>query len=123
MAKTAQEKLDAKREKQYYKKHKKMYRTTPGDVIFNILNYTFFGAFTITCIFPFYYLFINTVSDNDLVKKGLVNFYPKGFNIDNYIALREVGDLGASFIVTISRTLIGTILMVLASAFVGYLVT
>ena len=82
MAKTAQEKLDAKREKQYYKKHKKMYRTTPGDVIFNILNYTFFGAFTITCIFPFYYLFINTVSDNDLVKKGLVNFYPKGFNID-----------------------------------------
>ena len=123
MAKTAQEKLDAKREKQYYKKHKKMYRTTPGDVIFNILNYTFFGAFTITCIFPFYYLFINTVSDKDLVKKGLVNFYPKGFNIDNYIALREVGDLGASFIVTISRTLIGTILMVLASAFVGYLVT
>lgn len=123
MAKTAQEKLDAKREKQYYKKHKKMYRTTPGDVIFNILNYTFFGAFTITCIFPFYYLFINTVSDNDLVKKGLVNFYPKGFNIDNYIALREVGNLGASFIVTISRTLIGTILMVLASAFVGYLVT
>ena len=63
------------------------------------------------------------MSDNDLVKKGLVNFYPKGFNIDNYIALREVGDLGASFIVTISRTLIGTILMVLASAFVGYLVT
>lgn len=123
MAKTAQEKLDAKREKQYYKKHKKMYRTTPGDVIFNILNYTFFGAFTITCIFPFYYLFINTVSDNDLVKKGLINFYPKGFNIDNYIALREVGDLGSSFIVTISRTLIGTILMVLASAFVGYLVT
>lgn len=123
MAKTAQEKLDAKREKQYYKKHKKMYRTTPGDVIFNILNYTFFGAFTITCIFPFYYLFINTVSNNDLVKKGLINFYPKGFNIDNYIALREVGDLGSSFIVTISRTLIGTILMVLASAFVGYLVT
>ena len=34
MAKTAQEKLDAKREKAYYKKHKKMYRTKPGDVIF-----------------------------------------------------------------------------------------
>ena len=35
MAKTAQEKLDAKREKAYYKKHKKMYRTKPGDVVFN----------------------------------------------------------------------------------------
>lgn len=123
MAKTAQEKLDAKREKAYYKKHKKMYRTKPGDVVFNIFNYIFFSAFTLTCIFPFYYLFINTVSDNELVKGGLINFYPKGFNIDNYIALREVGDLGTSFIVTISRTLIGTALMVVASAFVGYIVT
>ena len=100
-----------------------MYRTTPGDVIFNIINYAFFTVFTLSCVFPFYYLFINTVSDNSLVKRGLINFYPKGFNIDNYLALREVGDLGASFIITISRTLIGTILMVLASAFVGYLVT
>lgn len=123
MAKTAQEKLDAKREKAYYKKHKKMYRTKPGDVVFNIFNYIFFSAFTVTCIFPFYYLFINTVSDNELVKRGMINFYPKGFNIDNYIALREVGDLGTSFIVTISRTLIGTALMVVASAFVGYIVT
>lgn len=123
MAKTAQEKLDAKREKAYYKKHKKMYRTKPGDVVFNIFNYIFFSAFTLTCIFPFYYLFINTVSDNELVKSGWINFYPKGFNIDNYIALREVGDLGTSFIVTISRTLIGTALMVVASAFVGYIVT
>ena len=76
MAKTKQEKLDEKKEKQYYKKHKKLYRTTPGDVLFNIINYTFFGLFTLSCIFPFYYLFINTVSDNTLVKRGLINFYP-----------------------------------------------
>lgn len=123
MAKTAQEKLDAKREKEYYKKHKKMYRTKPGDVVFAICNYLFFSIFTFSCIFPFYYLFINTVSNNELVRRGVVNFYPRGFNIDNYIALREVGDLGTAFLVTISRTILGTALMVLASAFVGYLVT
>lgn len=100
-----------------------MYRTTPGDVIFNIINYTVFALFTITCVFPFYYLFINTISDQDLVRRGLINFVPRGINFDNYLALRDVGDLGSSFIVTISRTVIGTILMVLASAFVGYLVT
>ncbi|RKI41499.1 carbohydrate ABC transporter permease [bacterium D16-51] len=123
MAKTAQEKLDEKKEKEYYKKHKKMYRTTPVDIVFNVFNYLFFTIFTLSCIFPFYYLFINTVSDNELVRKGLVNFYPRGFNIDNYLALREVGDLGTSFLVSLSRTVIGTVLMVLASAFVGYLVT
>ena len=123
MAKTVQEKLDEKKEKEYYKKHKKMYRTTPADTVFNVLNYLFFTIFTLSCIFPFYYLFINTVSDNELVRKGMVNFYPRGFNIDNYLALREVGDLGTAFLVSLSRTIIGTLLMVLASAFVGYLVT
>ena len=52
MAKTKQEKLDAKREKEYYKKHKKMYRTTPGDVIFNIFNYAIFTVFICSSI-PF----------------------------------------------------------------------
>ena len=123
MAKTAQEKLDEKREKEYKKTHKKIYRTKPGDVVFNVLNYLFFILFTIICIFPFYYLFINTISDNGLVKRGLINFYPKGLNIDNYLALKGVNDLGYAFIVTITRTVLATALMVVASAFVGYLVT
>ena len=123
MAKTAQEKLDEKREKEYKKIHKKIYKTKPGDVVFNILNYVFFILFTLTCIFPFYYLFINTISDNDLVKRGLINFYPKGLNFNNYIALKGVNDLGYAFLVTISRTILATLLMVVASAFVGYLVT
>lgn len=123
MAKTAQEKLDEKREKEYKKKHKKIYKTKPGDIVFNVLNYIFFILFTLTCIFPFYYLFINTISDNDLVKRGLINFYPKGINFNNYIALKGVNDLGYAFLVTISRTILATTLMVVASAFVGYLVT
>lgn len=123
MAKTAQEKLDEKKEKEYKKTHKNFYKTKPGDVLFNVLNYLFFTLFTLTCIFPFYYLFINTISDNDLVKRGLINFYPKGINFNNYLALKSVNDLGYAFVVTISRTIIATVLMVVASAFVGYLVT
>lgn len=94
-----------------------------GDVIFNILNYSFFTAFTIACIYPFYYLFINTISENSLVQRGLITFIPKGMHLTNYLALSEVNELGTSFIVTISRTVIGTILMVAVSAFAGYLVT
>ena len=100
-----------------------MYRLTPGDIVFNILNYAFFILFTITCIFPFYYLFINTISDNTMVQQGLINFIPHGINIDNYKALTGVGDLGYAFVVSVTRTIFGTVLMVVASAFVGYLVT
>ena len=123
MAKTAQEKLDAKREKEYNKKHKRMYKLTVGDIVFNILNYLFFILFTLTCIFPFYYLFINTISSNEMVRKGQINFIPHQINIQNYLALTNVNDLGYAFIVSITRTIFGTALMVLASAFVGYLVT
>lgn len=94
-----------------------------SDIAFNVINYTVFFLFTMSCLFPFYYLFINTISDNELVQKGLINFIPRGLQIKNYLALQSVNDLGTSFIVSVGRTLLGTALMVVASAFVGYLVT
>ena len=94
-----------------------------GDIIFFILDYFFFTVFTLACLFPFYYLFINTISDADLVTKGMINFVPKGININNYLALKNVNDLGNSLIVSVARTIFGTALMVAASAFVGYLMT
>lgn len=82
-----------------------------------------FMLFTLLCIFPFYYLFINTISDNSLVSAGLINFYPKGVHLTNYYNLRDVSDLGSSVIVTVARTILGTALMVACSAWAGYLVT
>lgn len=99
------------------------YRTRFGDVVFTILNYSFFIVFTLACIFPFYYLLINTISDNDLVRKGAIRLIPKGIHIKNYLSLRNVNDLMQAFKVTIGRTVIGTALMVMASGLVGFLVT
>lgn len=108
------------------KKNKKqgmIYRRTPGDVVFNIINYAVFGIFTLSCIFPFYYIFINTISDPTLVVAGKITFLPQGFTIQNYINMLKVNDLFTAFGVTIARTLIGTALMVAATGLIGYLVT
>ena len=106
---------------------------TAKDWIFDVTIIVLFSLFTFICVFPFYYLLINTVSDNDLVTGGYVNFIPLvksvngtgvlGMQLNNYIALRNVQDLGASILVTVSRTLLGTALMVITSAWAGYLVT
>ncbi len=95
----------------------------PLDIAFDVFLYILFTLFTILCVFPFYYLFINTISNNDAVTSGLVNFYPIGVHFQNYLALRNVADLGSSVVVTIVRTIIGTALMVIVSAWAGYLVT
>ena len=42
---------------------------------------------------------------------------------NNYAALRNVQDLGSSVLVTVARSILGTALMVVTSAWAGYLVT
>ena len=99
------------------------HKYTGKDIVFYIFDYSFFIIFTISCIFPFYYLFINTISDAKLVSSGSINFIPRGINIQNYLALRNATDLGNAVLVSVTRTIFGTAIMVMASAFVGYLVT
>jgi len=100
-----------------------IYKSSIGDRIFMVGNTIFFTLFTVLCIFPFYYLFINTISDNSLVQAGMINLIPRGIHFNNYIALLNVGELGQAAFITVSRTVLGTGLMVLASGLVGYLVT
>lgn len=105
------------------RKNGELYRKSKLDILFDIINYTFFISFTLLCLFPFYYILINTISDNGLVRAGKINFIPQGFHLKNYLSLFAVNDLSVSFWVTLGRTLLGTALMVISSGFVGYLVT
>ena len=91
--------------------------------IFDSLIVIFFVVFTILCVFPFYYLFINTISDNELVAGGRINFFPRGLHITNYLRIFKEDDVGQALKITVLRTLIGTVLMVFTSAWAGYLVT
>ncbi|MBQ8176292.1 MAG: carbohydrate ABC transporter permease [Oscillospiraceae bacterium] len=114
---------ERREEKKYFKEHRQKIKLTPADIVFNIFNYLFFAIFTLSCIFPFYYIFINTISDNTLVTKGAITLLPKGLTISNYIQMGKVNDLWSSVGITFIRTILGTALMVFASALAGYLVT
>jgi len=98
-------------------------KRTPGDWVFTAVNGFIFTVFTLLCTFPIYYLFINTISDNRLVQAGQINFYPIGIHFSNYTSLLQVGELIDAAGISVARTVIGTLVMVLASALVGYLVT
>ncbi len=100
-----------------------IYKRTPGDLTFDIVNVTLFAIFMILCVFPFYYLLINTISNNDLVNTGKITLLPKQIHFENYSSLFKVKDLGRSFVVTIGRTILGTAIMVGISGFAGYIVT
>ncbi len=80
------------------------------DKTFNVFNYLLFGIFTLICIYPFYYMIINTISANDISAAGRVNFFPKGVHFNNYKALLEIKGLGSAALVSIGKTVIGTAL-------------
>lgn len=98
-------------------------KKTAGDIAFDIFNYTFFAVFTLLCFLPFYYLFINTISDNDKVTRGLVLWYPIGIHFQNYLEVLKLRGLGNAVLVTLGRTVIGTALTIIGTSFLGYALT
>jgi putative aldouronate transport system permease protein len=93
------------------------------DLLFDGFIYVFFTAFTLMCVFPFYYIFINTISDNDLVSKGLILLLPRGIHLENYIKVMKMRALPLAVLVSISRTVLGTFLSVLCTSFAAYIIT
>ncbi len=102
------------------KKHKKM---KSGDVAFSIINYLVFILITLICAYPFYYMIINTISNNELSANGVINFLPQGIHLGNYIQVLSLEGLPRAAIISLARTVIGTVCAVLASAFLGFLFT
>lgn len=93
------------------------------DVVFNVINYTVFGLFTLICVLPFYYLFINTISANDLVSKGQILLLPKEIHFNNYVEILHMKGLGMAALVSVGRTVLGTAGTLIGTSFLGYVLS
>ena len=98
-------------------------KTSKGDRTFQVINILIFAIFAIICAYPFYYLIINSISANDLSASGKVNFLPHGFQLEIYVKVFQLNGLGTAAMVSLGRTVIGTICTVLASVYLGFMFT
>ncbi|HEX2927286.1 MAG TPA: carbohydrate ABC transporter permease [Ruminiclostridium sp.] len=94
-----------------------------GDILFYIIIYLLFAILTIACIYPFYFLIINTLTANDISSKTAVLLLPQKLHVDNYIKILRLNGLSDALLISVARTIIGASLTVFASAFLGYLFT
>ncbi|WP_026892532.1 carbohydrate ABC transporter permease [Lacrimispora aerotolerans] len=104
-------------------KKRKRQKQSFGDALISVVIYIFYAAFAFICVYPFYYIFINTISNNDLSQKGLIIFLPHGIHFENYIKAIKIPGLLNAAIISISRTVIGTLLTTISTAFMGYMFT
>ncbi|MGN8025338.1 carbohydrate ABC transporter permease [Microbacterium sp. 22242] len=96
-------------------------RRGAGDLFFAIVNYTVFVLLAFLCAYPFYFLIINSISANDASALGNVRWMPEGIHFSNYAEVFQLNGLPMAAVVTIGRTVIGTVATVLASAFLGFM--
>ncbi|WP_256758855.1 carbohydrate ABC transporter permease [Cohnella sp. WQ 127256] len=92
------------------------------DISFHVFNYTFFAIFALCCVYPFYYILINSVSDPIMVTKGIY-LWPKGFNVTVYQEMLGQRSISVAFGVSLSRAVLGTILTVFSCALFSYIIT
>lgn len=91
--------------------------------VVDVSLYILFTLITFLCIYPFYYLIINTISANDLSANGDIMFWPRQIHFENYKEVFHIPGLGDAAFISFARTVFGTILSVIASSFLGFMFT
>ncbi len=90
------------------------------DRIFDFFNIAFLTVFALMCIYPFYYIFINSISSNLLVQRGRIVFLPQQIHFGNYLDVFQMPGLSRAVLVSVARTVVGTIISLLSSMVLGY---
>ncbi len=115
-----------KLEKEIMKKEveaKTKIKVSAGDRTLEIICYIIFSIAAFLCLYPFYYIVINTISANDLSAKGDILFWPKGIHFHNYSSAFRIDGLFQALKISLMRTTLGTAFTVFASAYLGFMFT
>ena len=91
-------------------------------VVFDIVNYILLMLIFVICIYPFYYIFIFSISNPIEAQKGLF-LIPRGFTFSNYIAVFKLEGILNATMISVLRTVIGTTITIYACTFFAYLIT
>ena len=85
-------------------------------ILFNIFNYLFFILLILLCLYPLWYIFILSISSTDDV-----SILPKGVTINNFVQVFQIRGIYHAFLISVLRTVVGTLSTVMTCTLLGYL--
>lgn len=97
-----------------------MHRRTHGDIIFDIVNTVFLILIVFLCLYPFYYVFVQSFCQGSSSISGGSYFWPKKFTVENYQTFFSDPQWITGLGVSIARTVIGTLFDLLFTCVVSY---
>ena len=75
------------------------------------------------CIYPFYNIIINSLSIPAMLGRKPIVFFPAGFTLKNYAKILNRPDIFKAFVVSVGRTVIGTIITLFFTSIFAYTLT
>ena len=102
---------------------KKRKPITREDKIYHAIIVPIFLILVLICAYPFYYLFICSISDGNFVDLGKVIFLPQGLTFDNYVRVLNYKNIFNAAGVSVLRVISGTALSLIVCAYMGYFFT
>lgn len=87
---------------------------------FSIINYILLGVLAFTMIYPMFYIVILSFNEGNDALKGGIWLWPREFTLDNYIQVFANSQLVGAFVVSIIRTVVGTVVSVFFIALMAY---
>lgn len=94
-----------------------------GEIAFQSINYILFSFYILVCVYPFYNIFLNSISDSTKASKNAVILLPSGFTWRNYVEILKLNSIFNAFGVSVARTIIGSFLTVIISSMFAYALT
>lgn len=90
---------------------------------FNIVFYTIFSIIFFICIYPFFYMFLVSISDSTEAMRHTITFWPLKPTLQNYLEVFKLNGLFNAFMVSVARTVIGTAITLFFTSIIAYTFT
>jgi ABC-type glycerol-3-phosphate transport system permease component len=94
-----------------------------GEIVFQTVTYAIFTLIALTCAYPFYYIFMYTLSDPIEAMKSNGLLLPVGFTLSNYKSILSLQNIYTALLVSVVRVVVGTALGVFMTSMFAYVLT
>lgn len=95
-------------------------KRSKGSVIFDTINTIFMLVLCFLCLYPIWYVIVNSFNDAKDAMLKEIYWWPRMFSLENYQTVFADSSVIQAFKVTIGKTLLGTAVNVFFTAMVAY---
>ncbi len=95
-------------------------KTSTGEKIFTVFNYTFFTLLCLIMLYPFWHVIMLSLSSSNMALRGGIFLWPKEFTWTTYRTVFRNPDIYTGYGTTLFVTIIGTVLATFLTATIAY---